>query len=69
VLTVSPSSSPARLPTPGATVKAIDVGIRGAATLHDGELVRFENTAYLVHMFLYGRMPSVAVAKRAEHGC
>jgi hypothetical protein len=64
--TISASSSPASLPAPGGTVKAIDFGYRGAATLHDGELVRFENDGYLIHMVEYAKTGSVSNAKKAE---
>ncbi|MGO9822165.1 MAG: hypothetical protein ACLPTJ_16160 [Solirubrobacteraceae bacterium] len=64
--TVTQSSAPATLPTPGATVSAIDFGFRGADTLHDGELVRFQNEGYLIHMIVYGRMKSAADATKAE---
>lgn len=48
--TVTAARSPLSLPTPQATVRAIDFGFRGPSTLHDGELVRFENEGFLVHM-------------------
>jgi len=48
--TVSAAASPTALPTPQATVRSIEFGFRGPTTLHDGELVRFENEGYLVHM-------------------
>lgn len=64
--TVTQSSAPVTLPAPGATVSAIDFGFRGADTLHDGELVRFQNEGYLIHMILYGRMKSAADATKAE---
>jgi hypothetical protein len=48
--TVTAASSPAALPTPQATVRSIDFGFRGPTTLHDGELVRFENEGFVVHM-------------------
>jgi hypothetical protein len=48
--TVSASPSPATLPAPEATIRSIEFGFRGPSTLHDGELVRFENEGYLVHM-------------------
>ncbi|MGB8879526.1 MAG: hypothetical protein WCD11_24640 [Solirubrobacteraceae bacterium] len=60
--TVSPSSSPAALPTPGGTVGAIEFGFRGASVLHRGELVRFENDGYLVHMVVGIRVKNRAVA-------
>jgi hypothetical protein len=48
--TVTAAASPAVLPTPQATVRSIEFGFRGPTTLHDGELVRFENEGFLVHM-------------------
>ena len=48
--TVTAAASPAALPTPEATIRSIEFGFRGPSTLHDGELVRFENEGYLVHM-------------------
>ncbi len=49
---VAESATPAVLPTPQATEKTIEFAFRGAKVLHDGELVRFENEGYLVHMDL-----------------
>jgi hypothetical protein len=48
--TVSASSAPAALPAPAATVRSIDFAFRGPSVLHDGELVRFENEGFVVHM-------------------
>jgi len=48
--TVAASAAPAAVPTPQATVRSIEFGFRGPSTLHDGELVRFENEGFLVHM-------------------
>jgi len=48
--TVTGATSPAVLPTPQATVGSIDFGFNGPTTLHDGELVRFDNEGFLVHM-------------------
>jgi hypothetical protein len=48
--TVTAAASPAALPTPEATIRSIEFGFRGPTTLADGELVRFENEGYLVHM-------------------
>lgn len=64
--TVTASADPAALPAPGAEIDAIDFAFRGAATIHDGELVRFKNDGYLIHMVLYGHVKSVADAHRAE---
>jgi hypothetical protein len=48
--TVTAAALPMALPTPQATVRSIEFGFRGPSTLHDGELVRFENEGFLVHM-------------------
>jgi hypothetical protein len=66
--TVAPSPTPALLPIPGAEVDAIDFGFRGASTLHDGELVRFKNDGYLIHMFVFDQAKNLADAKLAEQG-
>jgi hypothetical protein len=66
VFTVTPSPNPATLPAPGATVRAIDFAFRGASTLHDGELVRFENDGYLIHMFLFIQAKNLADATKGE---
>ena len=64
--TITKSANPAALPHPGATITTIDFGFRGASTLHDGELVRFENDGFLIHMVMWGRVASVANARKAE---
>jgi len=66
VFTVTPNATPALLPAPGAEIDAIDFGFRGASTLHDGELVRFKDDGYLIHMFLFQQVKSVADAAKAE---
>jgi hypothetical protein len=48
--TVAAAAAPVPLPTPQATVRSIEFAFRGPSTLHDGELVRFENEGFLVHM-------------------
>jgi hypothetical protein len=63
--TVAPSASPAVLPTPQATVRTIEFGFRGPSTLHDGEVVRFENEGYLVHMDVAFPVKSRAMAQKA----
>jgi hypothetical protein len=47
-------------------VSAIDFGFRGASTLHDGELVRFQNEGFLIHMIVFARMKSAIDATKAE---
>ncbi|HEX4109774.1 MAG TPA: hypothetical protein VHX88_16685, partial [Solirubrobacteraceae bacterium] len=64
--TIAKAAHPASLPHPGATVTAIDFAYRGAVTLRDGELVRFENDGYVIHMVSWASTPSVADASRAE---
>lgn len=46
---ISQAPHPVPLPKPGATITTIDFGIRGPGRLHDGELVRFQNSGFLVH--------------------
>jgi hypothetical protein len=66
IFKITRSARPATLPHPAATVTAIDFAFRGASTLHDGELVRFMNQGYLVHMFEAAQGANVAAAKKAE---
>jgi hypothetical protein len=66
VFTVGTSAAPASLPKPAATVTAIDFAYRGARTLRKGELVRFENDGYLIHMFQWARAKNAAAATKAE---
>ena len=66
VFTVTQATHPAALPTPDATVTAVDFAYRGARTLRDGELVRFQNDGYLIHMVLFLGVKSVADAKKGE---
>jgi hypothetical protein len=66
VFTVSPATAPASLPKPDATVTAIDFRFKGAGTLHDGELVRFRNAGFLLHMFIFAQIKSAADAPKAE---
>jgi hypothetical protein len=63
--TVASSSSPATVPTPEATIRSIEFGFRGPSTLRDGELVRFENEGFLVHMDIAFPVKSMKAAKQA----
>jgi hypothetical protein len=65
-LTIAASSSPATLPKPAATVKAIDFGFRGSNTLRDGQLLRVENDGYLIHMVVYAKLGSAADIKKVD---
>ena len=62
--TIAKASSPATLPTPQARVSSIEFGFRGPGTLHNGELVRFANTGFLVHMIVAARGASQAGANK-----
>jgi hypothetical protein len=50
---IAKSAHPAKLPRPAATLAAIEFGFRGPGRLHRGELVRFANRGFLVHMLVY----------------
>jgi hypothetical protein len=53
------------LPVPQATIRSIEFGFRGPATLHDGELVRFENEGFVVHMDIALPVKNMKTAKKA----
>ena len=53
------------LPAAQATERTIDFGFKGPSTLHEGELVGFENEGFLVHMDLAFPVKSKAAAIRA----
>jgi hypothetical protein len=63
--TVAAAAAPAALPAAQATVKSIEFGFRGPSKLHDGELVRFENEGFLVHMDIAFPVKSRKAAKTA----
>ena len=46
LFTVTAAAAPARCRRRQATIRSIEFGFRGPSTLHDGELVRFENEGY-----------------------
>jgi hypothetical protein len=48
--TIAQATSEASLPTPGATVTAIDFRFQGPKSLKNGEIVRTTNHGYVVHM-------------------
>jgi hypothetical protein len=50
VFTVTQSATPAALPAAQAVEKTLEFGFHGPTTLKVGELVRFENEGFLVHM-------------------
>jgi hypothetical protein len=66
--TVTAAASPAALPAAQATEKTIDFGFRGPSVLHVGELVRFENEGYLVHMDIAFEAKSKSAAAKVLKG-
>lgn len=65
--TVTASASPAALRKPQATIQAEEFKFLGPTTLHDGEVVMFQNIGFLVHMFVWEKARSMALAKKAVH--
>jgi hypothetical protein len=65
LFTVTAAASPVALPTPEATIRSIEFGFRGPSTLHDGELVRFENEGFLVHMDIAAPVKNMKAARQA----
>jgi hypothetical protein len=65
---VAASSAPAALPAAQATEKTIEFNFRGPSVLHDGEVVRFENEGYLVHMDLGFAVKSKKAAQLVVQG-
>jgi hypothetical protein len=63
--TVTASKAPAALPTPEAKIRTVDFGFRGPTTLHDGELVAFENEGFVVHMDFAFPVKNMKNAKKA----
>ena len=66
--TVTASASPVALPTPQATIRSIEFGFAGPSTLHDGEVVRFENEGFLIHMDIAFPAKSQRAAKQIVKG-
>jgi hypothetical protein len=62
--TVTAARSPVLLPTPAATESTIEFGFTGPKVLHDGEIVRFENEGFLVHMDSALRVKDMNAAKQ-----
>lgn len=64
--TVTAATQPATLPAPGGAIWAIEFGFRGSSRLHDGELVRFKNAGFLVHMIDWIGVKNLATANRVK---
>lgn len=65
--TITQASSPAALPTPDSRVRAIDFGFRGARTLHRGDLIRFKNRGWVVHMIVAIKARNHSDARKMKH--
>jgi hypothetical protein len=61
--TIAAAATPASLPRPGATITSIEFAFRGADRIRDGELVRFANQGFLVHMAFGARARNLKQAK------
>jgi hypothetical protein len=61
---VAEAAQPASLPAADATIHAIEFGFRAPNTLHDGDLVRFRNDGFLVHMVIGLRTRNAADARQ-----
>jgi hypothetical protein len=61
---ITKAASPATLPAPKAAMSSIEFSFRGPGTLHNGDLVRFGNDGFLVHMIVAARGASLAGAQK-----
>jgi hypothetical protein len=62
--TVWPNRYPAALPAAGATISSIEFGFTGPTTISDGEIVRWANPGFLVHMIIGIEAPNLATAQK-----
>jgi hypothetical protein len=65
--TVTAAPSPAVLPTAQASERTIEFAFKGPTVLHVGEVVRFENEGFLVHMDIAFPVKSRKAALKAAH--
>jgi hypothetical protein len=65
---VADSPAPAALPVAQATEKTMEYAFKGPAVLHVGEVVRFENEGYLVHMDFAFAVKSRKAAQQVVKG-
>jgi hypothetical protein len=62
--TITRAAHPAALPKAGATISSIEFGFRGPTKIRDGEIVKWANAGFLVHMIVGIEAPSLAKAKQ-----
>ncbi len=65
--TITKASTPAQLPTPDSRVKAIEFGFRGSKELKRGQLVRFKNKGWVVHMVVAIKARNLSEAREIRH--
>lgn len=65
VFRIRKAAHPASLPAPAAKVSAIEFSFRGPSVLHDGQLTRFGNDGWLVHMIIGLQARSKSAAETA----
>jgi hypothetical protein len=61
---VSAAAAPASLAKPAATVSAVEFNFKAPGVLHEGSVVRFQNTGFLVHMIAAIRVRRAADAHK-----
>ena len=61
---VAKATHPAAMPKPGATISSHEFGFGGATTIKDGELVRWDNPGFLVHMIVGAEAKDQATANQ-----
>ncbi len=61
---ITEAAQPMTLPAADATVHAIEFAFRSPKTIHDGDLVRFQNDGFLVHMIIGLRAANASDARQ-----
>jgi hypothetical protein len=61
---IATAAHPATLPAPAARIAAIEFGFTGPRILHSGDLVRFANHGFLVHMIVFATAASHRQARK-----
>jgi hypothetical protein len=64
VFHVARALHPVAMPKPGATISSHEFGFGGATTIKDGELVRWANNGFLVHMIVGAEAPDQTTANQ-----
>jgi hypothetical protein len=64
VFTVTRAKHPVAMPKPGATISSHEFGFGGATKIKDGEIVRWDNAGFLVHMIVGAEAPDQTTANK-----